>query len=391
MGGGPVSNIPLCVPEIRGNEWLYIKDCLDTNWVSSVGEYVNRFESSFANYLGVRHAVACINGTAAIHISLLLLGVQSEDEVIIPALSFVAPANAVRYLGAWPVFIDVDPNSWQMDPNKLVEFLMNECDWVDGKLINRHTVRQIKAVLPVHILGHPVDMDPILEIAGKFDLRVIEDATESLGAFYKKRKVGTLGDIACFSFNGNKLITTGGGGMLVTNDESLAKRARYLITQAKDDQLEYIHNEVGYNYRLSNIQAAMGLAQMEKLDEYIEAKRKLALRWNEGLSSLPGVVCPISAKWAKSVFWLYTILINKDKYGIGSRELLKELNDSGIQARPFWHPLHLLKPFKNSYSYKIEIANRLYSEGLSLPSSVGLKQEEQDKVIEVICRLKKEE
>ena len=227
-------------------------------------------------------------------------------------------------------------------------------------------------------------MDPILEIAERFGLTVIEDATESLGATYKKHKVGTLGDIACFSFNGNKIITTGGGGMIVTNNKSWAEKARYLTTQAKDDQIESIHHEIGYNYRLTNIQAAMGMAQMECLEEYIKIKRAIAGCYTRALVEVKGITPPIKAAWAESAFWLYTILVNEKNYGKSSRELLKELRNAGIESRPFWHPLHLLKPFKDCYAHKIEIANRLYNEGLSLPSSVGIKQEDQERVIHVI-------
>ena len=249
----PPGHIPLCVPEIRGNEWKYVKECLDTNWVSSVGSFVDRFERMLADYIGTIHAVATTSGTAALHIALLVAGVQPDDEVLVPTLSFIAPANAIRYTGAWPVFIDSEPIYWQMDPEKVLDFLEKECRWQGESLLNKTTGRRVKAILPVHILGHPCDIDPIREAAQKYDLAIIEDATESLGAKYKGNMVGRLGDIACFSFNGNKLITTGGGGMIVTNDESWANRARYLSTQAKDDPIEYFHSEIGYNYRLTNI------------------------------------------------------------------------------------------------------------------------------------------
>jgi perosamine synthetase len=208
---GKADDIPLCVPEIRGNEWLYIKECLDTNWISSVGTYVDRFERNLADYIGVDHAVATVNGTSALHIALLVAGVKPDDEVIVSALTFIAPANAIRYTGAWPIFIDAEPNYWQMDSHRVYEFIEKECTWKNYELRNKTTGRKISAIIPVHILGHPVNMDPIMEIAQKYNLPVIEDTTESLGAEYKGRKTGTIGDIACFSFNGNKLITTGGG------------------------------------------------------------------------------------------------------------------------------------------------------------------------------------
>src|SRR6476619_7426048 len=267
--------IPLSVPELGGNEWLYVKECLDTNWVSSAGPFVDRFERMVAAVSGDRFAVATASGTAALHLALLVAGIESDDEVIVSSLTFVAPVNAIRYVGAWPVFIDAEPNHWQMDPQKVADFLTNQCIWANGQLRNKSTGRRVKAILPVHILGHPCDMDPIVQIARKFELVVIEDATEALGARYKSRPVGKPGDVACFSFNGNKIITTGGGGMIVTDNERWAEKAKYLSTQAKDDPIEYIHDEIGYNYRLTNIQAALGVAQIELLDKHIAAKRNI--------------------------------------------------------------------------------------------------------------------
>ena len=387
--GAPVAEgmIPLCVPEIRGNEWKYIKECLDTNWVSSGGSFVDRFERMVADYVGAKHAVATCNGTAALHIALLVAGIQPDDEVLVSTLTFIAPANAIRYVGAWPVFVDAEPDYWQMDPQKVVDFLEKECQWRNDALYNKTTDRRVSAILPVHILGHPVDMDPILEVARKYNLVVIEDAAESLGAKYKGQIVGTLGDIACFSFNGNKIITTGGGGMIITDNEAWARKAKYLTTQAKDDPLEYIHNEIGYNYRLTNIQAAMGCAQLEQLDGYVAAKRRIADTYTEALKDALGITPMREVPWAFSTFWLYTILVDCSSFGVGSRDLLRGLRDAHIQSRPFWHPLHTLKPFETCTAYRVEGADRLYRDGLSLPSSVGLQQEEQDRVIQVIRRI----
>src|SRR5271157_5808253 len=247
--------IPLIVPEISGNVWRYVKECLDTNWVSSVGSYVDRFERMVAQHVRTKHAVATVNGTAALHIALLVAGVQPNDEVVVSTLTFIAPVNAIRYVGAWPVFIDAEPDYWQVDPSGVVDFLEQGCRWHKGALHNRLTGRRVSAVIPVHILGHPVDLDPILEVARKYGLKVIEDATEGLGATYRGRPLGSIGDIGCFSFNGNKIITTGGGGMLATSNEEWAQKAKYLTTQAKDDPTEYVHSEIGYNYRLTNLLA----------------------------------------------------------------------------------------------------------------------------------------
>lgn len=289
--GAPVAKgvIPLCVPEISGNEWKYVKECLDTNWVSSAGSFVDRFEQELAAYVGTEYAIATCNGTAALHVALLVAGVQPDDEVLVSALTFISPANAIRYVGAWPVFMDAEPNYWQMDPEKVVSFLAKECQRRNDTLYNKTTGRRVKAILPVHILGHPVNMDPILEVARKYDLVVIEDATESLGAKYKGRMVGHLGDIACFSFNGNKIITAAAGGMIVTDKKEWAQKAKYLTTQAKDDPVEYIHNEIGYNYRLTNIQAAIGCAQLEQLDEYIAKKSGTAATYDAALEGVPGI------------------------------------------------------------------------------------------------------
>ena len=381
---GEEGTIPLCVPEIRGNEWKYIKECLDTNWVSSVGAFVERFERELAGYVGTKYAVATCNGTAALHIALLVAGVQPDDEVLVSTLTFISPANAVRYVGAWPVFIDAEPDYWQMDPQKVVDFLEEECRWRDGALYNKTTGRRVKTILPVHILGHPVDMDPILEIARKYNLVVIEDATESLGAKYKGRMVGTLGDIACFSFNGNKIITTGGGGIIVTDSEAWARRAKYLTTQAKDNPLEYIHNEIGYNYRLTNIQAAMGVAQLERLDDHVATKRRIAKYYKDHLANVLGIEPPQEAEWAFSIYWLYTVLVDAEEYGIGSRELLHSLRSEGIQTRPFWHPIHSLAPYAGCQAYQVSVADDLYRRALSLPCSVGLTDQEQERVIELL-------
>jgi perosamine synthetase len=383
----PEGAIPLCVPEIRGNEWKYVKECLDTNWVSSGGTFVDRFEKELADYVGTEFAVATVNGTAALHIALLVAGVESDDEVLIPALTFIAPANAARYIGAWPVFIDVEPEYWQIDPEKVVDFLEKGCRWRRGALVNKATRRRVRAILPVHILGHPVDMDPIVAIARKYELIVIEDATESLGAKYKGRMVGHLGDIACFSFNGNKILTTGGGGMIVTDNEAWARKAKYLTTQAKDDPIEYVHNEIGYNYRLTNLQAAMGCAQLEQLAEYIAAKRRIAATYTEAFVDLSGVTPMLEAAWAKSIFWMYTVLIDEDEYGMDSRTLMLKLREKKIQTRPLWQPMHESPAHRMCPSYRIEQAPKIQNRALSLPGSVGLASANQELVEKTIIKL----
>jgi perosamine synthetase len=377
-------SIPLCVPQIQGNEWKYVKECLDTGWVSSVGAFVDRFEQDLANYIGTKHAVAATSGTAALHIALLVADVQPDDEVLISTLTFAAPANAIRYVGAWPVFIDAEAEHWQMDAHKAVSFLEQECEWRGGELRNKTTGRRVKAIVPVHILGHPVDMQPILEAARKYGLAVVEDATESLGAKYKGEMVGHLGDIACFSFNGNKIITTGGGGMIVTDNETWARKAKYLTTQAKDDPIEYIHREIGYNYRLTNIQAALGCAQMEMLDDYIAAKLRIAALYTDQLKDLPWLTPMREASWADSIFWLYTILVDEEALRGGSRKLMRYLGEQGIQARPLWQPLHQSPAHAGSQSYQCTVAEGLNRTALSLPCSTGLTADEQARVISAV-------
>lgn len=381
--------IPLCIPELRGNEWLYVKDCLDSGWVSSVGGYVDRFERELATRVGTRFAVATVNGTASLHIALLVAGVQPDDEVLVPTVTFIAPANAIRYVGAWPVFIDAEPEYWQMDTEKVVYFLEHQCRWQNGELRNQATDRRIRAILPVHILGHPVDLQPILDVAKKFDLIVIEDATESLGANYRGRPAGQLGDIACFSFNGNKLITTGGGGMIVTNHEAWARHAKHLTTQAKGDPVEYIHDEIGYNYRLTNLQAALGVAQLEQLDAYIGCKRRVASRYTESLGQIRGVTPMSQAPWASSSFWLYTVLVDPISFGCSSRQVLQLLAAASIQTRPIWQPIHLNKPYQPLARGEYPVAAMLYERGLSLPCSVGLTDEDQSRVIATFSALKR--
>ncbi len=380
----PPGFVPLCVPELHGNEWAYIKECLDTNWVSSVGSFVDRFEQMVADFSGNKYAVAASSGTAALHIALLVAGIQPGDEVILSALTFIAPAYAIRYAGAWPVFIDSEPDYWQMDPEKLAEFLGKDCQWKNGALINRATSRQVRAIVPVHLLGHPCKMDEIVALARKYNLKVIEDATESLGAKFNDQMVGHIGDMACFSFNGNKLITTGGGGMIVTDNEACTKKAKYLTTQAKDDPLEYIHGEVGYNYRLTNIQAAMGCAQMEQVMEYVAIKRRIAREYEQALADVPGLTFMKEAPWATSVFWMYTILVDEKEYGLDSRALLLKLGREGIQSRPLWQPLHVSPVFTALPKKDAPVAERLNRDAISLPCSVGLTSEEQARTIAAV-------
>ena len=376
--------IPLSEPYLHGHEWSYVKQCLDTNWVSSAGTFVTRFEQIVAERAGARHGVAVSTGTAALHVALLLAGVEAGDEVVMPALTFIAPANAVRYVGAMPVFVDVDPHYAQIDPASLASFLADDCVSQDGTLRNRATNRRVGAILVVDLLGHPVDADAVREVARRHRLPIVEDATESLGGRYRDRPVGMLGDIGCFSFNGNKTVTAGGGGMIVTNDPESATRARYLTTQAKDDELEYIHHTVGFNYRLTNLQAALGVAQMEHLDEHLAAKRAIAAQYARAFADTPGLTMLPEAPWAWSACWLSTLRVDAPAYGEDSRALLRRLREQGIQARPLWQPLHLSPAHAGAYAVPCDVAARFYRDAISLPSSPNLSAEDQQRVVNAV-------
>lgn len=365
--------IPLCIPEISGNEWNYIKECLDTNWVSSVGSYVNKFEEDFAKYVNTKVAVVTMNGTAALELALRTLGIGSGDEVIIPSLTFISPINTIKYVGAEPVFVDVCRNTYVMDTDKIEELITSKT----------------KAILPVHIYGHPVDMDKVMEIANKYKLYVIEDATESLGSYYRGKATGTIGDIGCFSFNGNKLITTGAGGMLVTNSPKYGERAKFLSTQTKvvTENKAFFHPEVGYNFRMSNIVAAMGCAQLEKIEEYILAKREHAKLYNRLLKDAQGITIPVEMEYSKNINWLYSILV-EDDFKISRDELIKLLADNGIESRPFFLPVHEMPPYKECKHGDLRITNEISKKGINLPSSVGLRKDEIEKICEVIKSIK---
>ncbi|MGH4125350.1 MAG: LegC family aminotransferase [Clostridium sp.] len=360
--------IPLCIPEIRGNEWKYVKDCIDTNWVSSVGSYVNLFEKKFSEYVGSKSAVVTNNGTAALQLALVTLGIGAGDEVIVPSLTFISPINTIKYVGAEPVFVDVCRDTFVMDAEKI------------EALITPKT----KAIMPVHIYGHPADMDRIMEIAQKHNLFVIEDATEALGSTYKGKMAGTIGHMGCYSFNGNKLITTGAGGMFVTNNLEYGDRAKFLSTQTKvvTDNKAFYHPEVGYNFRMPNLLAAFGVAQLENVEEYLKVKKENAVYYNKFLSEVPGITLPIEKDNVENCFWLYSILV-EDEYGITRDQLIQKLNEEKIEARPFFMPIHDMPPYIDCTHGDLSVTGELYALGINLPSSVGLKKED----IEAVCNI----
>jgi perosamine synthetase len=375
--------IPLCASEIAGNDIAYVTECLQSGWVSTAGPFVERFERELATYVGTKFAIATNSGTAAIHASLLAAGVEPDDEVLVSDMTFIAPVNAIRYMGAWPVLVDAEPQYWQMDVERLASFLAHECTYQRGQVRNRASGRRVRAIMPVHLLGHPCDLDPIRGLAVKYDLLLIEDSTESLGARYKSEKVGA-GGLSSLSFNGNKLMTTGGGGAIVTDNADWAARAKYLVTQAKDDPLEYIHNSIGFNYRMPSLNAALGCSQLERIESHVEAKRRIVKRYGAGLDGVPGITLMPGAPWASPAWWLYTIRIDSSRFGRSSRDLMRLLGREGINSRPIFQPMHQSKAHAGTQAIGGEVAERIVAEALSLPSSVGLTEEDQDRVIATI-------
>jgi len=366
-------------PNIAGNEWKYVKDCLDTGWVSSVGSYVTQFENMVAEFAGVKYGVATSSGTTALHISLMLAGVKQNDYVIAPNITFIASINSIKYTGADPVLIDVDTAGWQMDLDLLEEFLEKETGHRNGELVYKKNGRVIRCIMPVHVLGNVCDMDRLSVLAKMYDLPVIEDATESLGTYYKGKHTGSFGKMGCFSFNGNKIITTGGGGVIVTDDEELAKKAKHLTTQAKSDPFEYIHDEVGYNYRLVNVLAAMGVGQMELLPSFIKRKKEVDKYYRKGLTGIGDIRFQQIEKEVDCNMWLFTFMTEKQK------EVLRVLNENNMQSRPFWVPMNQLRMFKEDIFYtKDNKSDYLYHRCLSIPCSTNITDVELSTVIEKI-------
>lgn len=367
--------IPVCEPYLTGNELKYVADCIKTNWISSQGKYIGEFEQGFARYCGSKYGVATTSGTTALHLALAALNIGRGDEVIVPSFTMIAPVFAILYTGARPVLVDCEPETWNMDVAQ----------------IERKITRNTKAILPVHIYGHPCDMDPLLEIAEKHDLYVIEDAAEAHGAEYKGRKVGGIGDMGCFSFYANKIITTGEGGMIVTGRAELAERARRLKDQAYSPEKRFLHTDLGFNYRMTNIQAALGLAQLERIEELVERRRTNARLYRELLKGVEGIGHPPQREWAKSVYWMYGILID-DGFGMSRDELQVKLKESGIDTRAFFIPMHQQPAFlslglfaKESYPVSEDISRR----GMYLPSGSGLKREEIEQVCTALRRIRK--
>lgn len=379
--------IPLSVPSLKGKEWKYVKECLDTEWVSSAGKYVDLFERSIAEYTGAKYAIASVNGTSALQVSLRLAGVEPGDEVIVPTLTFIAPVNAIDYNCAYPIFMDSD-EFYNIDAEKTIEFIKNETVFKNGFTYNKTTKKRIPAIVLVHVWGNAVWMDKLVPFCEERNISVVEDASESLGSFYNKGKyknkhTGTIGKFGCLSFNGNKIITTGGGGMILTDDKHLAEKARYLTTQAKDDPVRYIHHEVGYNFRLTNIQAALGLAQLEQLTGFVEKKRKIFHHYKTSLSILSGLTIASVPDYADNNHWMNLVQVDSEAYDEDCEMLMHRLEENGIQNRPVWNLNHLQKPYRNCQSYNIDKATDLLYKSICLPSSTNLRSEDLNRIITV--------
>ena len=347
--------IPVAAPDLSGNEKAYVLDCLDSTWISSSGKYLDRFEAGFAEFCGVRHAVACSNGTTALHLALVALGVGPGDEVIVPTLTFVATANTVTYCGAQPVFVDAEPDTWTIDPAS-----------IEAKITPR-----TKGIIVVHLFGQPADMDPINALARRHGLFVLEDAAQAHGAEYRGRRAGALADIATFSFFGNKIVTTGEGGMVVTDDDAIAGRMRLFRTHGMDPNRRYWHPVIGYNYRMTNLTAAIGLAQLERVDWQLERRRELAAWYREELGGVDVLTCQGEKPWARHVWWMFSVLVSEsaaDRDGV-----MDAMRRRGIETRPFVHPLHTLPPYlEASQGQTFPVAEAIARSGINLPTFTGL-------------------
>lgn len=370
--------IPVSDVKLVGKELDYVKDCIKSGWISSAGSYVDQFEKSFSEFCDCKYGVSCSNGTAALHLALESLKIQQGDEVIIPTFTMIATCNSVIYTGAKPVLIDSEPETWNIDVNKIEE-----------KITSR-----TKAIIPVHIYGHPVDMGPLIELAEKYNLFIVEDAAEAHGALYKNKKIGSLGDIGCFSFYANKIITTGEGGMLVTNNKELAERAKLLRNNAFSKP-RFIHKDFGFNYKLTNLQAAIGVAQMENADKLVELRIKNASIYNSLLKNIEGITLPSEKIWAKNVYWMYGVVL--DNFGVTKEQLMVKLFEKGVETRSFFIPMHQQPIYKTKKKQnfpdvigRYPIAENLGKNGLYLPSGNSLTKEHIKQVVNSIKEVKEE-
>jgi len=365
--------IPVSEPDLCGNEKKYVMDCLEAGWVSSAGSYVSKFEKKFAEYINSKYATTCSNGTTALHLTLLALDIKNKDEVVLPTLTFVSSANSILYNNAMPVFVDSEIDTWNMDVKK-----------IEDKITDK-----TKAIMVVHLYGHPVDMDPVLELCKKYDLYLIEDTAEALGSEYKKRKTGSIGDISSFSFYGNKTITTGEGGMITTDDKELIEKINIIKNQGKSPADRYWHDTVGYNYRLTNLQSALGLAQLENIDKFVNKKREIAKYYRDNLE-IKGIAHAVEKDYAFNSYWMYSIVL-KNNINIKQDEMMKHLERQGVETRGFFHPMHTLPIYSSYYKEKFPIAEKLAKSGINLPSSTKITDDQLDYVCDKIKYIIKKE
>ena len=367
--------IPLHEPKFIGNEKSYLIECIDSTFVSSVGKYVDRFEKEFASYVGAKYAIATVNGTAALHVALKLVNVEKDDEVITQPLTFIATCNAISYCGAKPIFLDVDLDTLGLSPNSLKNFLEQNCEVVDNQCLNKTTNKVIKACVPMHTFGHPCKIDEIKEICDIWNISLVEDSAESLGSFYKDKHTGTFGKVGAFSFNGNKIITSGGGGVIVTDDEVLAKRAKHITTTAKiPHPYEYVHDEIAYNYRLPNINAALLVAQMENLEKFLDSKRELASIYEEFFKTV-NINFIKEPKESKSNYWLQSVLLNDENE---RNEFLDYTNKNGVMSRPIWRLMNELEMYKDCQKDELKNAKYLEQRVVNIPSSAMIDSLKRD-------------
>ncbi len=376
--------IPLSVPNLKGNELKYVTDAIETEWVSTGGGFIDDFEKKIAEYVKSFGAVACQSGTAGLHIALELCSVTRDDEVIVPALTFIATVNPVKYIGAEPIFMDCD-DTLAIDTKKLKSFCENECDFTNGKLINKKTSKHIKALIIVHIFGNMDNMEDIMDICNKYNIKVIEDAAEALGTYYtagryEGKYAGTIGDVGVYSFNGNKIMTTGGGGMIVSNNEDYIKRAKHLTTQAKSDVVYYTHDEIGYNYRMTNLQAGLGLAQLEQLETFIKTKKSNYEIYKKEVEKIDGLTILEFNKNIRPNYWFYALYI-EDSYSLNRDDLIKYLHTKKIQTRPIWGLICDQKPYVDSQTYMIETSRKYLDRVVNIPCSSNLTTEEVNYIV----------
>ena len=367
---GNLEFTPLAVPVFAGNEKKYLEECIDTTFVSSVGKFVDRFENGMAEYAGCKKAVVCVSGTNALHMSMMLVGVERDDEVLTQALTFIATCNAISYIGAHPVFIDVDKSTMGLSPDALKEWLVKNAEVRNGQCYNKQTGRRVKACVPMHTFGHPVRIEVIANLCEEYHIELVEDAAESIGSLYKGKHTGTFGKVGAISFNGNKTITTGGGGMMLFNDEKLAAHAKHLTTQAKvSHRWEFRHDHIGYNYRMPNINAALGCAQLENLDKFIASKRQLALEYAEFFKNVDDIQFFTEPEDTFSNYWLQAVIL-KDKDA--QQAFLQQTNDNGVMTRPIWELMNRLPMFEHCENDGLENTIWFADRVVNIPSSVRL-------------------